>query len=126
MANTIVRQVDLNGSVFYQLKVSIIGDGSGEETATILNATTGDLGTNSRIIGIRAALSGFSARILFDATSDEYVYQIPSDFNVDVDFRKSGALMNSLGAGNTGDILITTSGLGAGDSGVIYLDIKKS
>jgi len=126
MANTVTKQLIQNGSKYYVTKVTIIGDGSGEETATLLNTTSGDLGTNSKIISVTGALSGFSARLLFDATIDEYAMQIPSDHPVDFCFRTQGGVISSQGAGITGNILITTAGLGAGDSGFLLLEISKS
>lgn len=126
MANTIARQVILNGSRNYVLRVTIIGDGSGEETALRLNSTTGDLGTNPKIISIQGALSGFSARLLWDATTDEYCLQVPSDNPVDWCFDKFGGLINTQPSGVTGDLVITTSGLGNGDSGVLFIAFSKS
>lgn len=127
MANTINRARSVNlGSGIYLLQFTIIGDGSGEETATRMNITTGDLGTNAKIVNVYASLSGFSARILADATTDEYLLQIPSDMPMHWDLWKIGGLNNSNSTGNTGDLLITTSGLGSTDSGTIIMEIRKS
>ena len=125
MANTKVTKNIENGSKYYVMEWTVIGDGSGEETAVRINTTTGDLGTNPKILEVKAALTGFSARLLFDATADEYALQIPSDNPVELCFRDQGGIASSAPAGITGDILVTTSGSGAGDSGFIHLVISK-
>ena len=73
-----------------------------------------------------ANLSGFSARLLFDATTDVYAWQIPSDFPTDNHFQAIANIPNPLASGNTGDVVITTSGLGTGDSGTIVLYVEKN
>ncbi len=125
MANAIAKQVLINGPQTYVLKVTIIGDGSGEETATLLNATTGDCGTAPSLKRVVASLTGFSAKLLWDATTDVMVQQLVAEQPIDLDYCFPGGLKNNGGTGVTGDILITTAGLGAGDSGHIYLEIKK-
>lgn len=124
MANTITKQILANGSKYYIVKITIVGDGSGEETATRLNTTSGDMGTNPTLLEVETALSGFSARLLWDATTDVMICQIPSDDSVKLCF-KGNPLPNNAGTGKTGDILITTSGLGNGDSGHIILKVQK-
>lgn len=126
MANTIARQVLLNGTQLYVVKLTIIGDGSGEESAILVNNTTGDLGTNSKIMKIVSSVSGFHARLLFDATTDVFAWELTDSACNIIDFEKEGGLINNAGTGITGDILLTTVGLGAGDSGSILLVIRKS
>ena len=124
MANTINRaKCVATGPKRYLLYTTIIGDGSGEETATILNATTADIGTNSKILQVWASLTGFSAKIYEDANTDEYLFQLVNDQNINFDFNIFGGLQHSKPAGATGDILITTTGLGSGDCGTIIMDI---
>jgi len=127
MSNSVTRQVMVNTQSVYQVKFTIVGDGSGEETATRVNAVTGDMSTSNKIEMISASLSGFSANLLFDATTDVVACNIPNDADVHFDFRAQGApgLANNSGAGKTGDVVITTSGLGNGDAGTIVLRVRK-
>lgn len=125
MANTIAKQVLLNGSRNYIVKFTIIGDGSGDETVALVNAVSGDMGVNNKIIQVDANLSGFSGQLMFDATTDLYACQIAQDADVHLDFCRIGGLINNAGAGKTGDILLKTTGLGMGESGTITLYVKK-
>jgi len=126
MANTITRRVILNGSRNYIVEFIVTGDGSGEETGTRVNETSGDMGTDNKIVGINYVLNGFSAKLLFDATTDVHAWGMDADKQEMVKFNKVGnGLVNNAGAGKTGDVLITTAGLGAGDHGSIILYVKK-
>lgn len=125
MANTVTKQVLVNGSRNYVIKVMIVGDGSGEETATRLNSATGDLGTDCKLMAVQANLTGFSATLLWDATTDVNATQIANDVDVRQKWIKEGGLINNAGTGKTGDILITTKGLGSGDIGELVLYLKK-
>lgn len=127
MANTISR-VQLNdpsATVNYVLKVAIEGDGSGEETATRLNVASADLGSTPKIMAIKADLVGFSAKLLWDATTDIMAFEIPDSSYVDHDFYHEGGLPNNAGSGKTGDLLITTTGLGSADAGWIEIHFRK-
>lgn len=125
MANTITRTTLVDGAGKYVVLFTIIGDGSGEETATRVNTTSGDLGTNASILKVQGAVSGFQARLLFDATTDVYALQLPTDVDIEFNFREFGGVKNFAGSGKTGDILITTNGLGAGDSGSFIITCLK-
>ena len=125
MANTIVKQVIVNGTRNYVIKVTIVGDGSGEETNTLLFNTTGDCGTDDKLMHVQASLSGFSARLVWDANTKVVATQIPSDKDVHLKWYKFGGLVNNASTGKTGDLLITTSGLGNGDSGELTIYMKK-
>ena len=129
MANTITRRVLQDNTFRYVILVTLEGDGSGEETATRLNSVTGDMGTTNYVESIEATLTGFSAKLFFDATTDVFFAQLASDRDQIVDYRKGDRdgllLKNNAGSGVTGDIVITTSGLGAGDSGHILLTVRK-
>ncbi len=125
MTNAIARQVLVNGSKKYIVKYTIVGDGSGEETASLVNAVSGDMGVNNKITEVHANLTGFSGQLMFDATTDVYACQIAADADVHLDFTKVGGLINNAGTGKTGDILLKTIGLGSGDAGTIVLCVTK-
>jgi hypothetical protein len=125
MANAIAKQLVLNGTRNYIVRVTITGDGSGEETATRLNVTSGDLGTACKLMAVQASFTGFSGTLLWDASTDVKATQIVAEKDVHLKWWKSGGLVNNAGTGVTGDILITTVGLGTGDIGEITLFLKK-
>ena len=86
------------------------------------------LGANGlTLVGIDASLTGFSANLLWDATSNVELLEIPSDQPFTRDFRSFGGIKDNSGSGSTGDVLITTTGYTAsGDGGHIYLKFKKT
>lgn len=125
MANIVLTQVLLDNSHQYVAKLTIVGDGSGEETLTLMNYVSGDMGTNNILDSIISCLSGFSASVWWDATTDVMVCQLPSDSQVNLNFYGLG-IRNNAGAGKTGDLKITTSGLGSGDSGYVVFKVNKN
>jgi len=129
MANTVTLTTLFDGSKIFVGKVDIAGDGvSGDETATVIvNASTASPAfVASNIQKIWSSLSGFSATLLWDATANVVAYNLPQDVAEDIDFEEIGGLTNQGGAGVTGNILVTTSGLGAGDHGSIILRMYKN
>ena len=125
MPNTVARQLILNGSANYVVKFTIVGDGSGEETGTLINVTTGDCGTNDKIWEIKGICTGCTALLSWDATTDVFALGLPSDKDVNLKYRNVGGITNNAGTGKTGDLLITTVGLGANDTVSIVVWIKK-
>ena len=127
MANSIVKQTILDGSKWLIVKIHIDGDGTGEETATVLvdASTYSPAFTNESLEILHANLTGFTCDLLWDATANVVITNIP-DYEVHLTPTEIGVgFPNNAGAGRTGDILFTTSGLGAGDHGTITLKIKK-
>lgn len=125
MANTITRQRLTTGR-FYTVHFTIIGDGSGEETAVRINAVDGDLGNTFRIMYAYAAFSGFSGTIYFDASSAgdrAMALQVTSDVPHEIDFDKFGGLFNGAGTTKNGNLILKTNGLTTDDSGHITLNI---
>lgn len=130
MANSITKQTIVDGSKWLIVKIHIEGDGSGEETNTVLidASTYTPAFTNESLQVIHAMLSGFTCDLLWDATANVPITNI-ADYEAHFSETESQAVgngfPNNAGAGKTGDILITTSGLGAGDHGTMVLKIKK-
>lgn len=133
MANTITTQVIINGPRDVVIKVNILGDGSGEETDTIIfdASAYAPIADENKLMKIEYALNGFSAYLEWDATADVPLISLVGDhpYFMPYDFCESSmgvaGIPNNAGAGRTGDILITTSGLGAGDNGHIILYVAK-
>ncbi len=125
MANTVAKQVILNGANNYVIKVTVSGDGSGELANQLLLNTTGDCGTTDKIMKIDANFTGFSGTVKWDATTSVIATQIVGDKDVHLDWWRIGGLVNNAGSGKTGDVVMSTVGLDAGTVGEITLWIKK-
>lgn len=127
MANTITSQVFVDGSRNTVIKWHVSGDGTGDETATAVvdaSALT-PVPTQLKVMEVEAALVGCSAVLEFDATANQPIISLPEGEDV-YDFRDPhGGIPDPLATGTTGDIVITTTGLGAGDSATVIISCKK-
>jgi hypothetical protein len=125
MANTIDRLLIIPGPKTYVSLFTIIGDGSGEATNVRINVVSGDMGLTPRLMRIESSFSGFSGRVSWDATSPIFIQQLVSDYSTKLNYDHrgwgTGGIYNTAGAGKTGDLILTTSGLGDGDSGHIII-----
>lgn len=130
MANAITKQTIIDGSRLLIVKIHIDGDGSGEETGTVLvdASTYSPAYTDCRLKSLHANLSGFTCDLSWDATAPVIITNIP-DYEVSWDdsetLARTGGVPNNAGTGKTGDILITTIGLGAGDHGTFVFELVK-
>lgn len=127
MANTISKKTILDGDSLYILELEIEGDGSGEETGTNIIDVSAIGGTPSGIVIRKAwwSLTGFSASLLWDATTDVLALQC-YEGEGGLDYMQiGGPIQNNAGTGKTGDLLMTTVGLGSGDKGTIRLECRK-
>jgi len=129
MANTIASQTLVDGSRNTIVKYTITSDGSGETTlGTLFNASSFvNPTTLNKLMRISYHLNGFSATLFWDATTKVQLMNLSQNHPDDVKYYWNGGLINNGGAGQTGNILITTQGLvGApvGTTGEIVLYIK--
>jgi hypothetical protein len=122
MAFTITKQELTRSTGRVVLKVYI--DGAADGTAQLLNVATGDFGTKPSLMAVKGSLNGFNAVLLWDATTDVPIISLEGDKSFHHDFSQYGGIVNNGGAGRTGDILITTTGIATTDSGFIILDVK--
>lgn len=79
------------------------------------------------VLSIEAAMNVAStARVFteFDGTSDTPLVTFVTGNMTKFDFNKTGGFRNSAGAGRTGDILLTATGLGTGDMISIKLVVR--
>jgi len=134
MAATATQQIINDGHRNLNLKYTIAGT-TGDTAVGILVNVSGfndangtALGANGlTLMGVEASLTGFSCNLLWDATTNVSLVEIPSDEYVKLDFSKFGGIKDNSGAGSTGDVLFTTTGYTAsGDGGHIYLKFKKT
>lgn len=128
MANAITSQTITDGDRNTVLKIYISGDGTGEETDTVVFDASAVVPSadSCSIMNVEGYLVGFSALLEFDATTDVPAINLPGDdqFCFELDRRYSG-IPNNAGTGKTGDITMTTTGLGAGDIGWFVIEVKK-
>lgn len=127
MVNTIDEQIIEEGDRNVVLKYTIVGDGSGEETDTVLvdKSSLSGTFTDFKLDSVYSVQNGFTSVLSWDATSNVLAVALPDqvlDFNRRDGF---GGIPNDSGAGKTGDLLISTAGLGAGDKGHIILGLRK-
>lgn len=127
MAATATQQIIANGPRNLVLKYTIAGT-TGDTTAGILvDASALGVDSGLRLMAVQAALTGFSCKLAWDATTDVDLIEIPTDQSFEQDYSKFGGIDNNAGTGVTGDVVFTTTGYTAsGDGGHIYLWFKKS
>ena len=129
MANTFATQVIQDGPISVTIKFTINGDGSGDETDKVIfdASAYSPATTDVSLMEIEYALNGFDATLNWDATTNVHLIDLVSDVAEKHDFHREGGLVNNAGTGKTGDILMTTSGLGAipNATGFILMHIKK-
>lgn len=129
MANTITKTVLADGPRHLVVLVNISGDSSGDETNTLLidrsaYAVTTD--TKTVVEKIEGLLSGFSATLSFDATTDLIFAALPDGQPVCYDWTDIGGVSSTkAGTGAVGDILLTTSGL-ATEKGTFTMWMRKA
>lgn len=127
MANTIQLQTINDGEVNLVVKLHIDGDGTGDEAATkIIDASTFNFSpAKLRLLSISSNFIGFTAELIWEATTPVHLFEIP-DYDSEKDFSKFRGIPNNGGVGVTGDVLLTTTGLGAGDTGHAVLHFIKT
>jgi predicted RNA-binding protein with TRAM domain len=132
MADTVSSQTILDGERLFIGKFTCISDGTGE-TAVVkidvstLNPNAFGLACNGvKINKIWGSVHGMNVRVLFDATTDTYAWQVPQNTAYLMDFSTFGGLPSNAGAGVTGDVLFTTHDASAGDSYTIVIEAIKT
>lgn len=127
MAITVSKQTIINGPRNLVVKVHI--DGPATTTANITSTNIVDVSALSaeevKIMKVQSSLSGFTAELIWDATTDVHALSIPED-DFEGDYRQFGGLINNAGAGKTGDILLSSLGsLEPGTHGTITIEMRK-
>ncbi len=129
MANTITKTTIIDGIRNLVIMLNISGDGSGDETNTLImdrSTFAPTDGTEIVIEKVAGNLNGFTAALSFVATTDLIFASCPATW-FEYDWKCFGGVSsNKSGAGTNGDILLTTVGLGSGKKGTIMIEMKKS
>lgn len=126
MANTVTQRTLLGGGSernIYRM-VHISSDGT-EETDTIIYNNSDFINDTAKGSLRQVWLSGDTAtiRLEWDQTTDSPCFAGSADNGVHFDFRGFGGIGNPGGAGATGDLLLTTADLDAGDEVFIIVHI---
>ena len=132
MADAVASQTILDGERLFIGKFTNISDGTGETAVVKIDVST--LAANSfglacngvKINKIYGTTHGMEVRILWDATTDVFVWQIPQNSNYLMDLSSFGGIPNNAGAGSTGDVLFTTADASSGDMYSIVLECLKT
>ena len=132
MADAVTSQTILDGERLFIAKFTNISDGTGEAAVVKIDVST--LNPNSfglacngvKLNKIYGTTHGMEVRILWDATTDVFAWQIPQNSNYLMDLSSFGGIPNNAGAGKTGDVLFTTADASAGDMYSIVLECLKT
>ncbi len=129
MANTITKTTLVDGPQNLVQLINIAGDGSGEEANTILvdrSTFSAVDGQRFSVMKIEGLLTGFTAALSFDATADLVFVRLPDGDWFCHDWTQFGGISSDkAGAGANGDILLSTTGLGAGEVATFLIWLKK-
>jgi len=130
MANTITKTTLEDGVRNLVVLVNISGDGSGDESKTLLidrSTYAPTDGLKLVVVELNGMLDGFTAKLEFDGTTDLQIAGMPNGQQFEFDWDEVGGIASSkAGAGYNGDILLTTTGLGANERGTFTLFMRKA
>ena len=124
MAATITTRYPINGSRDFVAIVQIIGDAAGDVTNSLIIdvASLAGVPKNFKIKSINYNLVGFAAVLNWDATAPTQAIALPQYDNFTNFHDDSGInLDNDGGAGVTGKLMVSTSGLAAKTWGTIII-----
>lgn len=128
MADAVSTKVLLDTPKRYVVQFTNLSDGTGESGVTKVDKSTltglnGAEPSSLVVESIKGEVIGMSIRLYCDHTTDITIAQLQSG-NVDLNYKAFGGFQTS-GAGDTGDILLTTSGHTAGDSYTLLIEFRK-
>lgn len=128
MADAVTTTVLHNSPRRLVIQITNLSDGTGESGVTKVDKSTytglTGLEPDSLVVEtIKGEVVGMEIRLYCDHTTDITIAQLQSG-NVDLDYRCYGGFQTT-GAGDTGDILLTTSGHTSGDSYNLIINFRK-
>ena len=132
MADALTSQVIQDGGHTAVLKFTNISDGTGQAAAVLIDVdslsvdpVTRQACTGVTLQTITFSNIGMGVELLWDATSNVPLLNLPQDWEDTIDFSAFGIPNNAAG-GKTGDILVTTVGATAGDTYLLVLTLTKT
>ncbi len=132
MADALTSQIIQDGGHTAVLKFTNISDGTGQAAAVLVDVdslsvdpVTRQACTGVTLQTITFSNIGMGVELLWDATSNVPLLNLPQDWEDTIDFSAFGIPNNAAG-GKTGDILVTTVGATAGDTYLLVLTLTKT
>ena len=132
MADALTSQVIQDGGRTAVLKFTNVSDGTGQSEAVLVDVSSlsADPVTKQACTGVTLQKITFSnigmgVELLWDATTNMPLLNLPQDWEDTIDFSEFG-IPNNGGAGKTGDILVTTVGANTSDTYLLVLTVTKS
>lgn len=132
MADALTSQVIQDGGRTAVLKFTNVSDGTGQSEAVLVDVSSlsADPVTKQACTGVTLQKITFSnigmgVELLWDATTNVPLLNLPQDWEDTIDFSDFG-IPNNSGAGKTGDILVTTVGANASDTYLLVITVTKS
>ena len=132
MVDTVATQTLLDGERLVIQKFTNMSDGTGETAVNkviVANLAPNAFGvacTGVKINKIWATTHGMEVRILWDATTDLFAWQLPQNTNYFMDFESFGGLTNNAAPTKTGNIAFSTADASSGDMYSIVLECIKT
>lgn len=134
MSNTITNTTIENDGIMFKFVYSVASDGTNLTNTVIFDpasiaaiSPSGGQSKLPRIMRIRGVIDTAStarAVLRWDATTPILAFSLPLVYPFDFDFRDIGGLTNTGGAGVTGKLTMTTTGLASGDSWVFIVEMQ--
>ena len=133
MADAVTTTTIQDGNRIAVVQLTNTSDGNGESAVTKIdvsalapNSANGQVCTGVKLARIVYSTFGMSVKLLWHATTNTICWDLNADYTTDEDFTSFGGIQNTAAAsGKTGDIKLTTTGAGSGDSYVIVLTLIK-
>lgn len=119
----VTMQEQVNGARNYSVTVNITGDGA-EANETIVDTGYLNIDTVS-IWRIQGQADTFAVRLLWAGSQGNAVAWEQNGGRFWFDFEKTGGIKNPRAPGYTGDLILQTIGLAAGEVGALQIDMKK-
>lgn len=128
MADTVTSKVIYDGAYYYTIQLTCLSDGTGESAVTKVGISTlttpdGTPCTRTTIVGLVWNIGGFtSIRLFWDRTTDVTIARMSGAMGID--YGAMGGLADTT-TGDTGDILLTSSGAVFGAAYTIDIILRK-
>lgn len=129
MANTIDATTLIDGSKRRVIHLYIAGDASGQETDTVIYDFSADTQAGTagdyKVTRIWYQIDNFELKLEFDGATDFPIWKLSGVTEGDMDWRDFGGIGDN-STTPTGDVTITTVGLGANEEATLIIELLKS
>lgn len=129
MANTVTQRTLVgSGSEKNIVRlISVVSDGTEESNLVVYdNSAFVNNTAKGTLMEVWASGSDCVARLSWDQTTDSVAYSVNPSSNTKLCFREFGGISNPNGTGATGDLLLNTANLDAGDEFTLIIWITQN